>query len=294
MADENFVVQQEENEAMGAHDSKLYKLITTFAVLGAFLTVGVLILGIILGFLVAPLTLTLAIIAILCLSAILILPWIKKLESKQNKTLSIVFLAFTGLCSVLWIIAAIIIYVIVVSDSISASASAVYISALKWIIIISAQFLTASTITSMIMRYKKTYLIFQIITTISMVFVDLYVSCILFGLYFDAENSIQINKGIYEFIFSTPMIALFVMFIVFSAISLGIINRMERNRGVGGYVRAARQEKYQQASKEVAELPKEEAPSATERLAKLKEMLDAGLITQEEFEAKKAEILNEV
>ena len=63
---------------------KIYKIISTAAIIGLFLAVGLLVVGIMQGFMSAGLCLFLAILAILCLCSTLALYWIRFLEKIVN------------------------------------------------------------------------------------------------------------------------------------------------------------------------------------------------------------------
>ena len=89
---------------------KVYRIVSTVSIIGLFLAVGLLVIGIMQGFMSAGLCLFLAIVGILCLTCTLSLYWIRFLEKKMNTTLSIVMLSLLGLAAVIWVTIAIIIY----------------------------------------------------------------------------------------------------------------------------------------------------------------------------------------
>ncbi len=274
---------------------KVYKIVTTCAIVGLFIAVGLLIMGIVMEFMSAQLTLTLAILAIICFFAIATLPWIKKLEQGLYRKTSIAFIAINAVCGLLWIIGAILVYVLYVKGKAGVDFDPTgYLRVIKIIIIISIQFLAASSIATLITKYKKSFLAFQIITYVSTVFVDLYVSALLLSVYFDASKELATNADVMAILGTPFMIGLFCMFLVFTAISAGIVKRLERNRvervhdAVASNIDANGNQVNQTAEGE------QKQPTEQDRLAKLQQMYDAGLITEDEYKEKKAEILKDL
>lgn len=268
---------------------KIYKIVTSCAIIGLFITVGLLVLGITMQFINAQITLTLAILAIICFVAIATLPWIKKFEQGQFKKTSIAFIIINAICAVLWIVGAILVYVLYVKTRDGADFNpANSLQIIKIIIIVSIQFLAASSIATLITRYKKSFLAFQIVTYISTIFVDLYVSLFLFSIVFSSTNELQLNNDILSILGMPIMIGLFCMFLIFTAISAGVVKRMERNRVERVHEVVA--SNVDENGNPIAQ----SQPSEQDRMAKLQQMYNDGLITEEEYKTKRAEILKDL
>lgn len=269
---------------------KLYKIVMTCAMVGLFAAVGILIMGMTLHFITAGVTLTLAILSIICFILIATLPWIRKLEQGQFRKTSITFIAINAFCGLLWIIGAILVYVLYVKtrDGVSFDPTN-YLKIIKIIIIISIQFITASSIATLITKYKKSFLAFQIITYISSIFVDVYLSLLLFSIYFNDAKELAFNSKVLSFLGTPVMIGLFVTFVVFTAISAGVVKRLERNRveRVNEAVSNAI-DNNNKASNEQSQ------PSGQNRLEALQKMFKDGLITEDEYKEKRAEILKDL
>lgn len=270
---------------------KVYKIVTTCAIIGLFIAVGLLVMGITMQFITAEVTLTLAILAIICFIAVATLPWIKKFEQGQYKKTSIAFMIINAICAVLWVVGAILVYVLYVKSRDGADYDPTNsLKIIKIIIIVSIQFLAGSSIATLITRYKKSFLVFQIITYISTIFVDLYVSLFLFSIYFNDAKELQLNNDLLSILGMPIMIGLFCMFLVFTAISAGVVKRLERNRveRVHEVVASNVDNKGNPVGQTASQ------PSEQERLAKLQQMFKDGLITEEEYNIKKAEILKDL
>lgn len=283
----------EGTEAVDAaqNGGKAYTIVVSCATVGLFLTVGLLIMGVILQFITAPLTLTLAILAIVCFFAISMLPWIKKLERGQFYKTSIAFLAINALCCMLWIVGAVLIFILYqkAHSGMDFDASG-YLEVIKIILLITIQFLAASSIATLVFRYKRTFVAFQVITYISIVFVDLYVSIFLLSITFNSAQELIFNQDILNILGTPIMLGFFVMFLVFTIISAGIVKRIERGK-VGRAYEAVTKTQDQLTPQNTAE---NEENSLQSRLQKLKSLYDAGLISEEEYKARKAEILQEI
>lgn len=282
------------NEA-GEKEGRMYKILTIVALVGLFVAIGILVVGIMQNFVTAGLSLTLGIIATICLSIVLCLPWIKKLENNKYKTLSITFLAIISVCALLWIISCIVIFVMYKNAKNSTSEGLVgQLNFLKVVFILTIQFICSQTIATTVINYKKEYIVFQVIMYISNIFVDFYVTCVLLCVSFKggtADPQIYLNEGFLSFLFTPAMYTLFALFLVYTAICSGVLNRIQKNKQkiAADVVLKASNDANKTQLGEV--LNKDDAKA---RLDNIKEMLDSGLITQEEYDSKRAEILSQL
>ena len=276
---------------------KAYRLITTFVILGLFFDVGFLTLGIMEGWFVAApfMILLLAIIGILCMSAVLSLLWIRHLEKHELKTLSFVMLGILGFAAILWIAIASVIYSLIRNPEGNTLAKMNFI---RIGLILSFQVVEAIIISSTWARYRKNYLVFQIIMYVSNLFVDLWFS-LLFAAIDLSGTEVVLREGITKLIFSHGMITMLVLFVVYVIISNSILKTIEDRR-----MRQIRYDLTQAADNGEFDAPTDAdanadaTPVATDtteaKLEKIKDLYDKKLITEEEYNAKKAKILEEM
>ncbi len=303
-------VQQTSNKLKVIHRS-----IQTAAILILFGCVAILISGIFNKFLTAGITLTLSIFIIISLGAILCLPWIARVSQHNQRIFSIVMLALIGGSALLWVIAAIFIYLLYKNyESYTPQTIVLFLNFIKVCMIISFQAIEANMISLCIIKFKKQYIPFQAIMYASYLFVDLWVSIVIGGIKLSVENGLEF-KPIFEQIFSAGMITVLVIAIVYIAIANGIINSIEARKNGDYYDNRGRRrrrgaaltgalmdsftdiEDYETKNEQKSEQPKVETKtevSAEEKLAKLKDLLDKNLITEEEYNQKKAKILEEM
>lgn len=303
---------------------KYYRLVNTCSIVGLFVAVGIIVLMI---FEMIPWSSTMvgliAAVAILCFSCILALPWIRKIEQNEFKILSYVFLGIVGLSCILWLISDI----VIISEYKAIKAASLKeeltneesqklitgvlktINFLKASVFISIQFSVASFIATGITKYRKTMIPFQAIAYVSYLFCDFWFSSFLFTVninsnisgihaenFGDTLNQVfVVNEGFLNFLTGKVMVTLFGLAITYVIISNAIIKRQEQTRLkhtaddiAYGRLKSAETEPIAPvAATEVSETPED-------KLAKLKKMYDSELITKEEYETKKSEILKDM
>lgn len=296
---------------------KLYKIINTCAIVGLFVAVGIVVLMItqtikfsssIIGLVIA--------IGILCFSCILALPWIRKIENNEFKILSYVFLGLIAVSCVLWIVSDIVIiheYKEIKSavngsnmtDEENVKFFNGIVGALNYLkasVFISVQFSVASFIATSITKYKKTLIPFQAIAYTSYAVCDFWFSGFLFALNIKKASSVSgldisdvfsVNSNMVKFLVSKAMLTIFILAVAYVIVANAVIKRMEQRKVkyatddlANGRVPAP------QGGATVATEPEKE--TAQERLEKLKSMFDNKLITEEEYNQKKAEILKDM
>ena len=275
---------------------KWYKIVSTIAILGLFTAVGVLVVGITQKFLNAGLSLFLAIVAIICACAVLSLTWVRYLERKEHKKVSIAMLAMLGFAAVLWIVVSAVIYSLYVRSKNNSAVSGVgEFEFIRIALIISFQVLEALFITSTVIRYKKSYLVFQIIMYISNLFVDFWFSSLFVAFKFDSSKFIVLRPAVTDFLFNGAMITMLVLFVVYTIISAAVLRSIEDRKA-----RVLRQgvdelnmiENMEETTKK--ELRGETKESPEERLSKLKDLYEKNLISEEEYQAQKSKIISEM
>lgn len=275
------------------NESNIYKLISNIAVIGIFVSIAILVLGIAkifkLNSFILGLIATIAIISIACW---LVLPWIKRLTDGKNKNVAIVFISLIALCAVLWIISVYMIIHIYREAKAGGETISSLVSTLKFVkvtLIISLQFLMASLIAETVMRYKNRMIVFQAITYASNLYFDFFVTFFLCCLSVNLEDGLKVSDNI-KLLGNKFAIVLFVLAIIYMIISNAIIKKQEEKR-----VARAMHQNYDIDGEKKAE-PESvvQENSAEQRLESLKSMLDKNLITQEEYDKKREEILKDM
>ena len=274
--------------------SKLYKIVHNISIFGTFTAIGVIVLAIFglikLSTFLFGFTATVVLISVACL---MILPWLKIFEKGQHKKTAIVFMCFVIVCTILWLVClylGIYIYEGIKAETANKNTLLNTLNLIKITLIISLQFIVASLVASTIIKYKKQMLLFQIITYISNLFFDLYLTCFLLCITISSEKGLIISENI-SFLFNKVVLALFALSIIYMALSSKIMQNVEAKR-----FKNAIDENYDIYGAQINKPENnEESPNSAEsRLEKLKTMLDKKLITQEEFDEKRKEIIKDL
>ena len=273
---------------------KTYRMISTAVILGLFFDAGLLTLGIMEGWFVAApfMILLLSIIGILCMTAALSLIWIRHLERKELKTLSFVMLGILGFAAILWIAIASVIYSMIRNPE---GNPLVKLNFIRIGLILSFQVVEAIFISSTWARYRNNYLVFQIIMYISNLFVDFWCS-LLFAAIGLKDGNVVLREGVTKLIFSHGMIVMLVLFVVYVIISNSILKTIEdrRMRQVRYDLTQATEAADYEATADADETPVVATDTTEAKLEKIKDLYDKKLITEEEYNAKKAKILEEM
>ncbi len=266
-----------------AQDSKLYRTISTISIIGLFVCVVLFVFGImqIIKF-NAILIGIIGTIGCLCLGCVLMLPWIRRLEHKELKVVSLVFIGLNALVPILWIAS----IWIIIGVSKQGSFSVGLANFLKTVLIISLQFIVASYIATGITKYKKTMIVFQTIAYACYLYVDFIFTYLFCCIKFGGESLVSISSGI-TLLSSVWIWAIFVIALIFMGIANGIMYRSDlrkiRNAAEDVYVKETDKEKTN-----------DEKANVEEQLSKLKELLDKNLITEEEYNKKRSDIIDKM
>ena len=290
--------KKRENQSQNPEpQSQLYKVVHNIAIFGTFTAIAIIVLAIFgllkLSTFIFGLTATIVIVSVGCL---MILPWLKIFEKGQNKKIAIVFMCFVIVCTVLWLIClylGIYIYEGIKSQTANKETLIYTLKLIKITLIISLQFIVTSLVASTIIKYKKQMILFQIITYISNLFFDLYLTCFLLCVTISSEKGLIISENI-SFLFNKVVLALFALSVIYMALSSKIMQNVEEKR-----FKTAMDENYDMYGEQInhTEILKEQkAPQniIEARLEKLQSMLDKKLITQEEFDEKRKEIIKDL
>lgn len=296
---------------------KLYRIINNISIVGLFLAVTLLILMVMktipwssgmVGFVLA--------IAIVCFCLILALPWVRKLENKEFKILSYVFLGLVAFCCILWVIADIVVIkefnaiVDVSSSSLTDEEQRKFlkglVSSLKYLkttLFITIQFSVASFIATSITKFRKTMIPFQAISYSAYAVCDFWISGIMLSLKIksniDFSKDLEIsdifgvNSGFLKFLVSKVMITILVVAIAYVIIA-GIVIKKQEARRVNNMTEDIAYGSRDRGVENNEQVAPAKPESVEDKLLSLKKMLDGGLITQEEYDEKKAEILKDM
>lgn len=243
------------------------------------------------------------------------LPWVRvyeSIEERHFKITAIAFLALIGLCVILWTVSAW--QVVRIVDSIKADMADEALSELldslnviRVSLIVSLQFIIATSIAMNIIKYRKTLLPYQILSGISKLYIDFYITLAMTAFTITREG-LELSKT--ATIFTNQwLFPLLIVFVLLTAFPTFVFKRADSKR----LLAAKRQEMNEELNAANSQTPAPapaptpapaytpayedpfdsypESESVEVKLQKIKSLLDRGLITQEEYDAKRAEIL---
>lgn len=273
---------------------KLYKSIQTIAIVGLLGAVSLLVLGI--GDIIpfsSGLLVLIGVIATICGCCLLACPWIRRLENNDLKILCFVFLGLIAVVCILWVICIFQIQRIykisndeTISDEVADKTMLGILKFFKASAIISIQFVTASTIASTLAKYRKSYLPIQVIMYASHIFVDFYVTFFMCCIT-TVNGDLKINDNI-SILWSKFMVILFVLALLYVIITNAVLKRIEGKRITNLTEDVAMGQAYMQSS------PESKTESAEDKLLSLKTLYEKELVTKEEYEAKRSEIIKKM
>jgi len=292
--------RQEKNLAALGH-GKLYRALSTVAYVGVFAAFAIMIFSIVLHWnMNAYLWGAVASIAILSLGIISALPWVRRIEKKEFKVVSLVFAIFIAACVLLWLVC---LWMIVVIIGTQNAESAIWFAQfLKITIIVSLQLMVATFVGNVIIKCGKTMLAIQVISDLSYLFVDFYLSYLLICINIDplASSPVSINTDALGVLGKGWMVALFVLALVYCLISNAIIKSVENRRVKAiaeDFVLKAQEQSQAQTTVNINVVGGEKVEAketAEQKLAKLKDLYDKQLITESDYNKKRDEILKDL
>lgn len=271
----------------------VYSLVSTLAIIVLFVAVGLIAFAFTGYFHFSPnFILLLGILFIISGAAVLALPWIRRLQNKQNKIVSWVFLGLLILFALLWIVSLILLFhnIISANGSVEDGTIIFTINFVKYTLLFTVQYAVASLIANTIMKYRKNMIAFQVIMYLSNLFVDFYLTVVLLSLQFNTSSILTINFDAISWLLQPIMYTLFILALMYMVIANAITKRIERKRG--RYVTEGDPLPDEVFGGKEDVKPTTKNDSAKEKLAELKSMLDQNLITEEEYNKKKEDILN--
>ena len=293
--------------APGAKDGKIYKLLQLLSI-SVFL--GVAVLMIFEVFKILPINATangfIISAGVIGLGGMTALPWVRVFESFKNekpfRITAIVFIAIIGACVVLWIICVwLIVSLIKNIDTKSLTYVTNSLNAIRVTIIASLQLVIASNITMNVVKYRKTLLPYQIMSAVAKLFIDVWFTLAFLAFSIDSNGEFVINSTANIFT-NRWMWAFLTIAFVLTVFPSYIFRRADRKRMLN-----ARNENLKEDLKEMLGVEDKNTSdtikpasdnaggeSVEEKLRKIKTLLDNDLITQEEYDAKRADILNSI
>ena len=297
-----FLRKRREKQAMQSEpDSMLYRTISMAAILGSFVIAGLLVLAITKVFAMnSTIFGLLGTLGFLCIGCLLILPWIKKLEKGEFKKTSIVFLCFAIVCVLLWIISlwmGVGIYNKIRDGVGSDKELFKTLNFVKGTLIVSLQFMVVSVVATCATRYQKTLLLFQGVTYLSYAYLDFYFTFFLACVQINSATSkISLSDSV-SFLGNRFVITILILAVVYVIIANAIMKRVEMRKSQNAmeemYKMSSHIDEYKEKINSVTQTQPQEK-TVEERLAELKNMLEKELITKEEYEKKKEEILKDI
>lgn len=281
-----------------ANDGKLYRLVQLLSI-SIFLIAVILVIFEI--FQILPMSANtngiVFSVGVLGLGGMVALPWVRVFEGfkdKRYKITAIVFLSIAGVCVILWIVCVWLIVGLIkkVTNDIDETVFKGLITSLNTIrasIIVSLQFVVSSYIAKNIIKYNKTLLPYQVLAGLSQLFLDFFLCLVLTAITITTKGMVEFSSTAY-LLTNRWTYALLAIALVLGIFPSVVFRRTDRRNMM----------KY--AAKDLKDIvndddgDKAENATATsdEKLQKIKELLDKGLITQEEYDKKREDIINSI
>lgn len=295
--------------APGTKDGKIYKLVQLLAI-SVFLVAVVLVVFEIFQILDISATGNGVILSIgvIGLGGLTALPWLRVFEGlkeKPFKIVAIVFLSIIGVCVILWIVCVwLIVGLIKNFDFMNLAKVANSLNAIRASLIVSLQFIITSTITMNVVKYRKTLLPYQIMYGVALAFIDVWFTIALFafsitkdGFTINEASLLFTNKWMWAFLVIAIVLMSFPSYVFRRADKRRMLEARSANIKEDLKEILAASEKSNESNTEANDSPAPDSAAGEpveEKLKKIKALLDGGLITQEEYDAKRAEILNNI
>ena len=287
--------ENKQNKTFGKFN--LFKLLQNAAVIGLFLVVGLIVLFTtnMLPRSITSIEFTIA-VGLLFVGILLVLPWAKYLEQKEYKIVSLVFLIGTGVCVLLWLICTFVICGAIRHES----ANTGILHLIRITLIVSLQILIASFVGKFIIKYRNKYIPFQAITYLSLVYIDFWICTLVCGLIIKT-NSVDYSQAVKDVVFTRGAVSFLVLALVYLITATTVITNARKRR-----VRNSILARNRKLNQDIGimdmfddeygeeETEKKDTNNVEAQLEKIKSMLDKGLITKEEYDAKRKDIIDKM
>lgn len=239
----------------------------------------------------------LLVLCVICASTWLAMPWARKLQSDPKlKTVSIIFLSAVGVFAVLWIIGIFMSanLIDIISKAVTNEANEEMLAKntvmvaryLKWVVVLFIQFVLANSIASTMIKYGKEKIPYQVILYLCGLVIDVFFVRLLFIFKISDDYALKVNNA--EFLSNKFTWLLVVLSLIILLASSAFNKRYEKRR---------RKEEPEPETTYAKPEKKQEVDSSEDvevKLEKLKRLLEQNLITQEEYDAKRQDILKEL
>ncbi|MDE7395588.1 MAG: SHOCT domain-containing protein [Clostridiales bacterium] len=237
----------------------------------------------------------------LCIAVFSGLYWVRLFEKKTFTKVAIVFMALTVVQTILWIVCfwmGVGVYkdfkgLIGGHDNADTIKHLTRtLNFIKATGIFSIQFSVANFVATNFTKYRKTLIVFQAIAGLSYLLFDFYVTY--------ALSCVHIGTSTFAFtdklhIFTNKIMwAVFVIALLYVSLSGNIIRSITSRRVENKILDEMEEDHNPLGAPQNRNAEKPEQQSTAERLEKLKSLLEQGLITQEEYDRKRSEILESV
>ena len=267
----------------------VYNLIMSLAIIILFVAIGLIVLGV-RGYFKFNSLFLLVLLTLFIVSGatLLALPWVRRLQNGQNKILSWVFLGLLVLCAVFWLICAFLLVNNFNKLSTDAKEVVNILNFLKFTLIFTMNYSIASLIATNVIKYRSKMIPFQIILYASNLIVDLYFTFLFCCIHFNEDNLVSFSLGGLRWLINPIVTTVIMIAFIYMIVANAIAKRIERRR-----VRYAKNDDDMPEEVFGGET-KTDAKTTQEKLAELKSMLDQNLITQQEYDQKKADLLSKM
>lgn len=279
-----------------------YKLFSNISI---FLTIGLIAILIMMmtryiAFSIVKLELVL-ILLVLSIASSVSLTWIQKIMQNRFKILSWVMIGFVIAFSILWIATIfVVVNFIKKIPTIADEAEAIkmitaFVSYLQFVLIASLQFILGSFVANKVANFGKSNIVLQVLNYLSVVMVDVWL-CKLVTIITFKGTEFQLNDT--SFLVSrgwwTLLLIAAAVLIVTQASITRIYRRRRREISTRTLAMDAEMSFGEVAEPFQAKETKKAEPTLEEKLKQLKALRDSDMITEEEYQEKRANLLKDI
>lgn len=276
--------------------TKLQKIFSTVSITSLFIVVGLIVLMI--GGTIKSsrfmwdLVLIVGIVSFSCVSCLSVARYV---EDKEKRIPAFIVIGLTGLTCILWIIALFVgqgFIDKIIGGTVNGDNLINTWNYIKIVIFVTIQTAFANLIVTYLFWFKNRLIPFQVVMYISNGIVDLWLSLVFLSTVFSEEDGVSMKL---TWLINKEVITVVVIAFLYMMISTMLIRRFFRRKVVvtthnyDPNMEIEVETKEETAGKEV-----EKQPTVEERIKKLDTLKAGGLITEEEYNAKKAKILEEL
>ncbi len=275
--------------------TKLQKIFSTISITSLFVVVGLIVLMIV-GTIKSSrfmwdFVLIVGIVSFSCVSCLSVARYV---EDKEKRIPAYIVMGLTGVTCILWIIALFVGqgFIDKIMGGTVEGANLIHTwNYIKTVIFITVQTALANLIVTYIFWFKNRLIPFQVVMYVSNGIVDLWLSLVLLSSGFN-DHGPYAN---FMWLYSKEVMTIVIISFLYTMISTMLIRRFFRRKVVvtthnyDPNMEIEVETKEETAGKEV-----EKQPTVEERIKKLDTLKAGGLITEEEYNAKKAKILEEL